>query len=164
MENLGRVDYFSPPSYTYNALLDPYKGIPTNVTIGGTILSGWSMYSLPVDELPSKSTVKISNGTTPIYYSGSFYINSTVNADLRTLDTFINIPNGVKGIFWVNEFMLRRYWVVGPQQSMYLPGTVLKPGVNEIVVLELEPTGNSTLIATGQSERVWGNYPDPDYP
>ena len=65
---------------------------------------------------------------------------------------------------WVNDFMLGRYWVVGPQQSMYLPGTVLKPGaVNEIVVLELEPKTNATMIAQGQSERIWGNNPDPDY-
>lgn len=165
VENLGRVDYYSPPSYTYNALLDPYKGILTNVTIGGTILSNWDMYSLPMEELPAQSTVTNNlNRETPIYYSGSFFVNSTIGVDPRTLDTFITIPNGVKGIVWVNGFMLGRYWIVGPQQSMYLPGTVLYPdAVNEIVVLELEPTINGTMIARGQSDRIWGNNPDPDY-
>lgn len=53
--------------------------------------------------------------------------------------------------------------IVGPQQSLYLPGTVLKAGqVNEIVVLELEPQDN-TLTFRGESERIWGNNPDPDY-
>jgi hypothetical protein len=164
VENLGRVDYYSPPSHTYNALLDPYKGILTNVTIGGTVLSGWDMYSLPMDELPTgarNATVK----ETPIYYSGSFFVDKINRTDTRTLDTFIAVPNGIKGIVWVNGFMLGRYWIVGPQQSMYLPGTVLKPGsINEIVVLELEPKANGTMIAQGQSERIWGNFPDPDYP
>jgi len=163
VENLGRVDYYSPPSYTYNALLDPYKGILTNVTINGTILSGWDMYSFPMDELPAP-TITTPNITTPIYYHGSFFVENINGTDTRSLDTFIAIPNGVKGIVWVNSFMLGRYWVVGPQQSMYLPGTVLKPtAANEIVVLELEPTANTTMIAQGQSERIWGNFPDPDY-
>lgn len=163
VENLGRVDYFSPPSYTYNALLDPYKGIMTDVTINGTILSGWDMYSLPIDELPVASNSTIDERL-PTYYSGNFLVNSTTDTDPRTLDTFINVPTGVKGVVWVNGFMLGRYWTVGPQQSMYLPGTVLVSGVNEMVILELEPLGNTTLTALGESERIWGNNPDPDYP
>ncbi|TVY84564.1 Beta-galactosidase [Lachnellula suecica] len=162
VENLGRVDYYSPPSHTYNSLLDPYKGILTNVTIGDTILSGWDMYSLPLEKLPIPAE-NITKEDSPIYYSGYFHVQGRKGNDTRHLDTFINIPNGVKGIVWVNGFMLGRYWIIGPQQSMYLPGTVLKPGVmNEIVVLELEPT-NSTMIAQGQAERIWGNFPDPDY-
>lgn len=52
---------------------------------------------------------------------------------------------------------------IGPQQSLYLPGTILKAGqVNEIVILELEPREN-TLVFCGESERIWGNNPDPDY-
>lgn len=164
VENLGRVDYYSPPSNTYNALLDPHKGILSNVTIGQSILLGWDMYSLPMDELPAPARVvpTITDLMPPVYYSGDFLIDQIAGTDTRALDTFIAVPNGVKGIVWVNDFMLGRYWIVGPQQSMYLPGTVLKPGaVNKIVILELEPTFNSTMIAQGQSERVWGNFPDP---
>lgn len=52
---------------------------------------------------------------------------------------------------------------MGPQQSLYLPGTVLKAGQqNEIVVLELEPR-SGTLTAKGETERVWANNRDPDY-
>lgn len=164
VENLGRVDYFSPPSHTYNALLDPYKGIMTNVTIGGAVLLGWDMYSLPLDALPAPAK-NFSTAATPVYYSGQFAVSNINSTDTRTLDTFVAIPNGVKGVVWVNGFMLGRYWVVGPQQSLYLPGTVLKPGsMNEIVVLELEPKTNNTMIAQGQSERIWGNFVDPDYP
>lgn len=43
-------------------------------------------------------------------------------------------------MIWINSFNLGRYWFVGPQQTLYLPGPLLKfsPEVNIIVVLELE--------------------------
>ena len=39
---------------------------------------------------------------------------------------------------WVNGFNLGRYWSVGPQRSLYVPGPVLREGGNEVWVLELE--------------------------
>lgn len=158
------MDYWSRESDVSDALLDPYKGIVGNVTVGGTVLEGWAITSLPLSNVPSLlsagnlSTVE----QAPMFYSGTFSLSSN-STDTAQLDTFVAIPNGVKGVVWVNGFNLGRYWVVGPQQSLYLPGTVLKAGeVNDIVVLELEP-GNHTMIARGEAERVWGNNPDPDY-
>lgn len=166
VENLGRVDYWSLESGTFDALVDPYKGIFGNVTVGGTILEDWTMSSLPVDSVPlSNSTLKTraSSGEFPTIYSGTFNVFGNYT-DTAQLDTFIAIPSGVKGVVWVNGFNLGRYWIIGPQQSLYLPGTVVKQGeLNEIVVLELEP-GNGTMIARGEAERNWGNFPDPDYP
>lgn len=164
VENLGRVDYWSLESYTLDGLTDPYKGIVGNVTIGNTTIQGWKMTSLPLDSvasLPSKANFP-AIGATPMFYSGTFDLGGNISDPMR-LDTFISIPNGVKGVVWVNSFNLGRYWTIGPQQSLYLPGTVLKSGqTNEIVVLELEP-GNHTMIARGEAERTWGNNPDPDY-
>lgn len=42
-----------------------------------------------------------------------------------------------KGYVFVNGKALGRYWNVGPQRTLYLPGVWLKED-NEIVVLELE--------------------------
>jgi beta-galactosidase len=42
-----------------------------------------------------------------------------------------------KGFTWVNGHNLGRYWNIGPQQTMYLPGPWLKRGKNEIVILDL---------------------------
>jgi len=42
-----------------------------------------------------------------------------------------------KGFVWVNGHNLGRYWNIGPQQTMYVPGPWLKPGRNEIIVLDL---------------------------
>ena len=113
----------------------------------------------------------------PFFYHGTFEIpadanDSLIDRDPATLDTFLTIPDGVKGVVWVNGFNLGRYWVVGPQQSLYLPGSVLKgpgEGSNEVVVLELEPVATSDkndtgMVAFGSAERTWGNNPDPDNP
>ena len=44
--------------------------------------------------------------------------------------------NWGKGVVWVNGHNLGRYWNVGPQQTLYLPGVWLKKGNNEVVVFE----------------------------
>ncbi|KAF3058202.1 Beta-galactosidase [Daldinia childiae] len=167
VENLGRVDYWSRESGTFVALEDPYKGIKGNVTIGSEVVSGWDVYSLPLDAPPTEtkpSSSAIATGSPPVFFRGSFKVDGGNNTNPAALDTFLEVPNGVKGNVWVNGFNLGRYWIVGPQQSLYLPGTLIRPDVeNEIVVLELEP-GAESLTAFGSAERRWANYPDPDYP
>jgi beta-galactosidase len=41
-----------------------------------------------------------------------------------------------KGIVFVNGIHIGRYWKVGPQQTLYVPGCWLKKGQNEIIVFE----------------------------
>lgn len=41
----------------------------------------------------------------------------------------------------MNGFCLGRYWSVGPQRTLYVPGPVLREGANEVWVLELEEAG-----------------------
>ncbi|KAI0881803.1 glycosyl hydrolases family 35-domain-containing protein [Annulohypoxylon maeteangense] len=171
VENLGRVDYWSRESGTFIALEDPYKGIVGNVTVGSQVVSGWDIYSLPLDAPPASQEIRpeskalaIAAESPPVFFSGTFRVDGGNASDPMTLDTFLSVPDGVKGNVWVNGFNLGRYWIVGPQQSLYLPGTVIKADEeNEIVVLELEPNADS-LTAFGAAERTWANHPDPDYP
>ncbi|KAI0008119.1 family 35 glycoside hydrolase [Xylariaceae sp. FL0662B] len=167
VENLGRVDYWSRESGTFVALEDQLKGIVGDVTVGLEPITGWDIYPIPLDALPSTSKIstdEITTGSPPVFFRATFHIEGGADTDPATLDTFLAMPDGVKGNVWVNGFNLGRYWIVGPQQSLYLPGTVLKPGAeNEVVVLELEPNGDS-LTAFGTPDRQWANYPDPDYP
>ncbi|KAI0445294.1 family 35 glycoside hydrolase [Xylaria telfairii] len=175
VENLGRVDYWSRESGTFVALEDPYKGIQGDVAVGAAVLSGWSIYSLPLEAPPTPSDENttrrrrrrrrrtIAAGSPPVFYRATFDAGRGDETNAALLDTFLSVPGGVKGNVWVNGFNLGRYWVIGPQQSLYLPGTVLKPVGNEAVILELEP-GADTLTASGVALREWGNHPDPDYP
>jgi hypothetical protein len=165
VENLGRVNYHSRESREMDGLADPVKGIKGDVAVGNTVLSSWEMKSFPFDEAPSlqgQREIDVGPGSPPVVYSGAFTFKGTMGDDPAKWDTFLSIPNGVKGVVWVNGFNLGRYWVVGPQQSLYLPGTVLKPNTwNEVLVLELSPR-NTTMTAVGVAERAWGNNPDPD--
>lgn len=161
VENLGRVD-------TGQLIKDQVKGIVGAVTVGRTTLVGWSSYSLPLTELPSglsgdNKKVEIRKNNSPVFYTGSFDMPQGFSADLAS-DTFISIPKGVKGVLWINGINLGRYWTIGPQQSLYVPGSFLKEEQNEIVILELEPQPNVQLSAEGISNRKWFNNPDPDAP
>ncbi len=37
-----------------------------------------------------------------------------------------------KGVVFVNGVNLGRYWNVGPQQTLYVPGPLLKQGINKV--------------------------------
>ena len=160
VENLGRVDYYSRGTDFENMVVDPHKGIVGDVTVGDSTLGGWNHCSIQLDSLPDLSSgagysTGLVNTTQPLFYTGQFAIQ-TEGSDPAALDTYLAIEGGIKGNVWVNGFHLGRYWRVGPQQSLYLPGTVLRQGENELVVLELEPGHlKGGLQATGLSERVW---------
>ncbi|OSZ55489.1 hypothetical protein OQI_38220, partial [Streptomyces pharetrae CZA14] len=55
-----------------------------------------------------------------------------------------------KGQAWINGFHLGRYWNRGPQRTLYVPAPVLRPGRNELLLLELHATttGHAQLTDT----------------
>ena len=154
VENMGRVNFGSQ-------LVDQRKGIVGNVTVGENVLTDWQIYPLSLDPLPhiptgGRKVPQPSPNSTPVFFTGSF--------DVETVgDTFLELPAWTKGVVWVNGVNLGRYWIVGPQQTLYLPGCYLRKYRNEITVLALEPTGNDTVVR-GITTRNWGNNPDPDAP
>ncbi|KAI9685469.1 MAG: hypothetical protein M1820_010799 [Bogoriella megaspora] len=173
VENLGRVDYHSRNvgGIAYrNDVMDPYKGILGDVVIGNETVLDWDMYPLQLDDISGTlvngaqnyTAGQIQSGIPPLFYRGSF--NAPDSTDPALLDTFLAVPNGSKGNVWVNGFNLGRYWYVGPQQQLYLPGAIVRPGErNDVVVLDLEPASREgDMVAEGFSERSWGNNPDLD--
>ena len=54
-------------------------------------------------------------------------------------DSYLALQEWGKGVAFVNGFNLGWYWpLLGPQETLYVPGAVLHPGRNEFVLLELE--------------------------
>ncbi|KAK7720140.1 hypothetical protein SLS63_010035 [Diaporthe eres] len=162
--NKARIGVIDSISFTFDGLTDPYKGIVGNVTIGNSTLKSWTIKSFPLGDVPPSSLNANTSdaAASPLLYTGAFKVPDYTSP--AELDTFIAIPNGTKGMVWVNGFSLGRYWIIGPQQSLYLPGTILKAGQdNDIVVLELEPEPDRPMFAKGEAVRTWGNNPDPDY-
>lgn len=39
-----------------------------------------------------------------------------------------------KGVVFINGLNLGRYWSIGPQQTLYLPGPFLNSGVNQVQI------------------------------
>ncbi|AKD02294.1 beta-galactosidase [Pontibacter korlensis] len=124
VENMGRINYGAE-------IVHNTKGIISPVMINDFEITGsWSMYKLPFDKVPdlAKYTAKYKEGK-PTLYSGSFDLK-------QTGDVFLDMRGWGKGIVFVNGHNLGRYWKVGPQQTLYLPGCWLRKGKNEVVVLE----------------------------
>jgi beta-galactosidase len=65
----------------------------------------------------------------------------------KTGDTFLDMRSWGKGIVFVNGHHLGRYWSIGPQQTMYLPGVWLNRGENEIVIFEQQNYSLQTEIS-----------------
>ncbi|KAJ5949260.1 hypothetical protein N7454_000844 [Penicillium verhagenii] len=149
IENLGRVNFGSE-------IIDQRKGVVGNITVGGTVLSNWGLYPLPFTSLPAAAATapQVTTNSAPIFYTASFDVDAVG-------DTFLELPGWKKGVVWVNGVNLGRYWVIGPQQTLYLPGVYLRETGNNITVLALEPTGDEGEVR-GITTRNWGNNPDPD--
>lgn len=149
VENMGRINYGS--EIVYNT-----KGIISPVTIAGKeITGGWNMYSLPMNEVPDFAGMGNNvyvNGSAkaaklkdcPVLYEGTFTLADTG-------DTFIDMENFGKGIVFINGINIGRYWQVGPQQTLYIPGVWLKKGENKIVIFEqlnAEPKAEVKTVKT----------------
>ena len=77
------------------------------------------------------------------YYRGYF--------DLKKVgDTFLNFETWGKGQVWVNGHAMGRFWSIGPQQTLYVPGCWLKKGKNEVIVLDI--VGPEQAVTWGQAE------------
>ncbi len=124
VENLGRINYGA-------RITENLKGITTPVLINGMEITGeWKMYKLPMDKMPDVSSYAASyKAGTPVIYESSFELSSVG-------DTFLDMTKWGKGIVFINGINLGRYWKVGPQQTLYLPGCYLKKGKNSIVIFE----------------------------
>lgn len=124
VENMGRINYGSQ-------INENNKGIISPVVINGETITGeWEMYKLPMNNEPklakNKKTGKINR---PTLYQGSFNLS-------KIGDTFLDMRDWGKGIVFVNGINIGRYWSVGPQQTLYLPGCWLKKGKNTIMIFE----------------------------
>ncbi len=124
VENMGRINYGAE-------IIHNLKGIISPVKIDGNEITGnWDMYHFPMDHEPdlNEYSNKYKKGQ-PVIYEGSFSLS-------KIGDTFLDMSKWGKGIVFVNGHNLGRYWNVGPQQTLYLPGCWLKKGNNKITVFE----------------------------
>lgn len=155
VEGMGRINF--------GRAIKDYKGIVGNVTITSQSPYGeitlkptaWTQFAIPDDY---QNAVKALSGNSMAdaelkeavakahpdavikidpwgeskagYYRGYFNLK-------KVGDTFINMEAFGKGQVYVNGHALGRFWQIGPQQTLYLPGCWLKKGKNEVIVLDV---------------------------
>jgi beta-galactosidase len=130
VENSGRVNFAKP-------LRDERKGITQSVSLAGQDVTGWDVFTLPMSSTPApKFSTREPDG--PAFYHGTFQIASPG-------DTFLDTRGWGKGTVWINGHQLGRFWSIGPQQTLYVPGPWLKKGANEIVVFDLVKPDRRTM-------------------
>jgi beta-galactosidase len=122
VENMGRINY--------GPLLHDRKGITEGVRLGNQFLHTWTIYPLPLDDLSRLRYGPVNLLQGPAFYRGHFAVDAPA-------DTFLALPGWTKGVCFVNGFNLGRYWDTGPQRTLYIPGPLLRAGVNELTIFEL---------------------------
>ena len=139
VEGMGRINF--------GRAIKDFKGITDKVLISTEVnghattydLKNWEMATIPDDyetalnaiEGPMTLEMRHDALTGKMgYYRGYFNLK-------KVGDTFINMESWGKGQVYVNGHAIGRFWNIGPQQTLYMPGCWLKKGKNEIIVLDV---------------------------
>ncbi|MDE6294482.1 MAG: discoidin domain-containing protein, partial [Muribaculaceae bacterium] len=135
---------------TENVLLSHHKGGKLEYDT----IQGWNVFLLPdnlsfyedmtyedIDKAKARNGGKYPQGV----YKGTFNLDNTA-------DTFLNFETWGKGLVYLNGHALGRIWNIGPQQTLYAPGSMLRNGSNEILIFDL--CGPSEVCVEGLPEPV----------
>jgi len=158
VEDQGRVNY--------GVHIGEAKGLVGPALLDGAELTGWASHVLDLEVLGALGAhlASLSRGTADLHdraaaepgaaapraaeawqdllpepvasLSGPVLAHATVQVD-EAGDRYLDTRSWGKGVAWVNGFCLGRYWTRGPQHTLYVPGEQLRPGANDLVVLEL---------------------------
>ncbi len=141
--NLGRISVITNDRSQNRAR----KGL-AGATLDGQELTDWEMYSLPYATGPENFKPSAAPQMGPTFYHATFNVNQVGS-------TFLDLSNWGFGAVWVNGHNLGRFLDRGGQRGLFLPSQWLKPGQNEITVLELhdapvtpEITGVKNLVTS----------------
>lgn len=130
VDTMGRVNYGN--------MLDR-KGI-SDIYLGIQRLMNYDVWTLPLDNLDKLKYSSSVKKDEPVFLKGSFKTDSKA-------DCFIHLDGFNRGCVYINGFNLGRFWKVGPQKSLYIPGTLLKDE-NEIIVFNIGGYSKPTVSIT----------------
>ncbi len=129
VEAMGRMN-FGKGIYDWKGITEKVEIQTRNAT---NELKNWQVFNIPVDYAFAKNKQYKKNEKATkqsAYYKGTFTLD-------KVGDTFFNMTNWSKGMVWVNGYAIGRFWEIGPQQTLYMPGCWLKKGENEIIILDM---------------------------
>ncbi len=147
VEAMGRINF--------GRAIKDYKGITESVVLTSNVdgdevawnLKDWVIRTFPDDYDSALLALKrkadgakmglVLNSKSG-YYRGYFNLK-------KTGDTFLDMESWGKGQVYVNGHAIGRFWHIGPQQTLYVPGCWLKKGRNEVIVLDVVGPENAVM-------------------
>ncbi|MCH5238234.1 MAG: beta-galactosidase [Muribaculaceae bacterium] len=154
VEAMGRINF--------GVAIKDYKGITSSVSLNynsngkesSEELNGWKVYLIPdemsfYEGLKFQSVSSIAKGENGRYPRGAYKGKFNVE---KPSDTFLLFETWGKGLVYVNGHPLGRIWDIGPQQTLYTPGTWLKEGENEILVFDI--LGPKEITSQGLTSHI----------
>ncbi|XP_019276872.2 beta-galactosidase-1-like protein 2 [Panthera pardus] len=129
VENQGRLSYGKD-------INKERKGLIGDIYLNNSPLRRFKIYSLDMKTKFLKRDLP--NIWKPVSFKpqGPAFFLGILRMGNYPKDTFIKMEGWTKGVIFINGRNLGRYWNIGPQEALYLPGPWLHPGSNEIIVFE----------------------------
>jgi len=124
-ENIGRITY-GPE------ILDNSKGVFGSICVDGKDVDNWEITELKVKGcsvnklIYSEKNIKI-----PCFHKGYFSIESPE-------EIYLDITGWGMGEAWINGQYAGSYWEAEKQRTIQIPASILKKGINDVVVFELK--------------------------
>ena len=136
IEAMGRINF--------GRAIKDYKGITESVTLtseqeGHELtwnLKKWNIFTIPDNLATARKALDLAKQDSSLLFRGSGYYRGTFELK-KTGDTFLNMEAWGKGQVFINGHAVGRFWSIGPQQTLYVPGCWLKKGKNEVIVLDV---------------------------
>ncbi|MBY4985808.1 beta-galactosidase [Streptococcus suis] len=126
VENMGRVNYghkLTAPTQS--------KGIGRGAMADLHFIGNWETYPLPLDDVSYLDFTQEWKEGQPAFYRYPFELDELA-------DTYLDMTGFGKGVVFVNNVNIGRFWEKGPILYLYIPKGYLKKGENEIIVFETE--------------------------
>jgi beta-galactosidase len=135
VENSGRVNFTK-------VIRGERQGLTGKVTLGGKEPKRWRIYSLPMDDV-ARLRFRSEPCEGPCFYRTQLTASAAA-------DTYVDTSALHKGQLWINQRPLGRFWSIGPQRALFLPGPWLKKGSNELIFFDLIGDGTNVLKTTNK--------------
>ena len=136
VEGMGRINF--------GRAIKDFKGIIGDVSVSASANDcdvvitprQWTCLSLPDSPEQAKAAFSQVARTSLRLTTRAGYYRAAFNLK-KVGDTFLNMEAFGKGQVYVNGHALGRFWSIGPQRTLFLPGCWLRKGKNEVIVLDV---------------------------
>lgn len=139
-ENMGRANFGSK--------MMRKKGILGRCLIDHRVHFDWDVYPVPMDNLELLKFSENISAENSDFFGGYFEID-------ETFDTYLKLDNFKKGFVVINGFNIGRFWETGPQKTLYVPASILKPGKNEILVFDSDGIKGEPSVEFVEKSMTW---------